>query len=282
MATFGTFRCPPIPRADAAGMPLVRVRVVLGKSLLAEPTWPVAADVSVQVIVEEALEPHHGMELEPTWPIEVFKDAGGKERTAQLPISKLGVMTVGELHLEGYGTNLVAHVRRTAAARAGGSSTSPSTPADKRSGSSSLPNSLEGMMEQEVRLPPRAVGKYLNHTIFNALLDELNVLSLGWHYSDAIGSGNILLKALSSALQYALPFDNNGALARRAIHIPERFKLGHLKVCMRTPQTQQLSLSATGSSRLFCRRTLSPPPTCVLFPGDPPFRQECGNKYRRR
>jgi len=39
-----------------------------------------------------------------------------------------------------------------------------------------------------------------------------------------------LLKALAKALQYALPFDLKGALARRAMRIPDRFKADELKV----------------------------------------------------
>ena len=84
--------------------------------------------------------------------------------------------------------------------------------------------------KEKLVLPPRATGKYFNHTIFNALLDALNAHCLGWHYSDALGSGKTFLDALSSALQYALPFDDNGAFARKSVHIPERFKLDSLRV----------------------------------------------------
>ena len=149
-------------------------------------------------------------------------------RTAQLPIESLADITVGELLSAGYGTNLVMHVKSSTSREAGLTTPSPK-------GVYSLPDSLQSMMDDANAgfgvLPPRATGSYLKHTIFNAIMDELKSLSLGWHHVDANGTGRQLITALSTALQYVLPFDANGAFKRRSIHIPECFKLEHLKVC---------------------------------------------------
>ena len=66
---------------------------------------------------------------------------------------------------------------------------------------------------------------------------DLKSLGLGWHYglcglADAgpNGSGTSLIKALAHVLQYVLPFELKGALARRAMHIPDRFLAEKLKV----------------------------------------------------
>ena len=61
------------PSVPVLGMPLVRVRIVLGESLLGEPTRPYAPTATVQAVVDQALEPHQGVELDES--VEVFKDA---------------------------------------------------------------------------------------------------------------------------------------------------------------------------------------------------------------
>ena len=210
-------------------MPLVRVRIFLAEKLLGEPTRPFAAEVSVKAVVDQALKAFNDAELVET--VDVFRDTADKVRTAQLPLDSLGGVTVGELVAAGYGTNLVTHVKMLV--EDAGDFCSPV--ADGRP--ASLPNTMQSMMEREEKgnetvLPPRSTGSYLNHTIFNALLDDLKSLSLGWHFSDAQGSGNALLATLSRALMYALPFDSNGALARRSIRIPDRFKLDNLRVTL--------------------------------------------------
>ena len=140
-------------------MPLVRVRILLGKSVLGEPLRPFAPDVSVLVVVDQALEMHQGVELNDA--VNVFKDAEEKVRTAQLPMECLANITVGELLSSGYGTNLVIHIQSIATA-AGAGMTTPSA----KKGVQSLPDSLQSMMtrDQELVLPPRATGSYLKHT----------------------------------------------------------------------------------------------------------------------
>lgn len=98
-------------------MPLVRVRIYLGKELLGEPTRPFAREV-FKTVVDEALEPFgDGVRLVGT--VDVFKDAEDKMRTAQLPINQLGAITIDELISSGFGTNIVTHVESTTAACAG-------------------------------------------------------------------------------------------------------------------------------------------------------------------
>ena len=93
-------------------MPLVRVRTYLGKKLLGEPTRPYASEVTVKAVIDRAIEPLEGIELVGT--VDVFKDAGEKNRTAQLPLDCLNGVTVGELVSNDYGTNLITHVKSTA------------------------------------------------------------------------------------------------------------------------------------------------------------------------
>jgi hypothetical protein len=199
-------------------MPLVRVRILLGKSVLGEPTRVFGHDVSIKDIIDQALEPFNTVKL--TGSVDVFKDAEEKVRMAQLTVSDLDGITVRELILGGFGTNLVAHVenasdKKTYSTPSGASAPTPSS--SSGGAPSSLPDTLQEMMggasERPLVWPPPATGSYLNHTIFNALLDELKRLSLGWHPADARegGSGHRLLMALSKALQYTLPFDANGA-----------------------------------------------------------------------
>ena len=94
-------------------MPLVRVRIYLGNKLLGEPTRPYASEVTVTAVIDRAIEPLEGIELVGT--VDVFKDAGEKNRTAQLPLDCLNGVTVGELVSNDYGTNLITHVKSTAA-----------------------------------------------------------------------------------------------------------------------------------------------------------------------
>ena len=66
---------------------------------------------------------------------------------------------------------------------------------------------------EEVTWPPLAIGATFNVRIFNALLVHLQAEGLGWHPADCAhpdASGPKLLKALSRALHYALPFDLKG------------------------------------------------------------------------
>lgn len=146
-------------------MPLVRVRIYLGQKLVAEPARPFSSGDSIRAIIDEALLPF-GVELE-LKAVDVFKDAAEKIRTAQLPIAHLGGVTAGELVASDYGTNLVAHVQKTASfeERDGGAARTPCG-----GGPSNLPNMTQRMMDceqkLELSLPPRATGTYLNHTIF--------------------------------------------------------------------------------------------------------------------
>ena len=214
-------------------MPLVRVRIYLGKSLLGEPARPYAPTVTVKAVVDAAIAPFPGMELVDN--VEVFNDSAGNNRTAHLPIDCLGDVHLEELISNGFGTNLVTHVRESGDCSTPHGFTSTASSTTPNGGPSSLPNSLHGMMEREKEhelvWPPRATGPYLNHAIFNALLDDLKRLAVGWHHADAIGSGKTLIDTLSRALMYALPFDEKGALKRRGVHIPDNFTVDKLKVC---------------------------------------------------
>lgn len=243
-------------------MPLVRVHIFAGTKLLAQPVKPFAADVLINAVINKALEAVEGVKL--VGLVEVFKDAENKQRTAQLDVQDLGAITVDELIQAGFGTNLTVHTVNVAANSAGvspGAST-PFTPtASQRSSgstSSSMPDSLQDMMSaakgEMLMLPPKSTGSFFKHAIFNALLTELELLSLGWPRADAAdgGSGSALLKELAAALQYTLPFHANGALARRSIHIPNRFgheQLGVRARPSRLPPTRACHLARGSTAR---------------------------------
>ena len=55
------------------------MRILFGKNTLGLPTRPFAAEVTVKAVVDEALEPHQGVEL--VGPVDVFKDAAEAVRT---------------------------------------------------------------------------------------------------------------------------------------------------------------------------------------------------------
>ena len=80
-------------------------------------------------------------------------------------------------------------------------------------------------------VPSRWTSGRFDFDIFNALLQELCDLGLGWQdVADAEGAGKQLLIALKDALQYALPFDIRGVLERRSMHVPDRWTADTLKV----------------------------------------------------
>ena len=105
------------------------------------------------------------------------------------------------------------------------------TPVLQAGGSVALVNTFDVMMAATpLQFPPRSPAGRFDYDIFNSLLDELKALGLGWDDADAAGSGKDLLTALKSALQYALPFDMAGVLAKRAMHIPDRWRADVLEV----------------------------------------------------
>ena len=64
-------------------MPLVRVRIVLGKSVLGEPTRPFAPGVSVKAVVDQAFESHQGFEIDAA--VDVFKDVEENDEDSAAP-----------------------------------------------------------------------------------------------------------------------------------------------------------------------------------------------------
>ena len=133
-------------------MPLVRVRILHGKKSLGVPTAPFTAEATVQVVVDRALQPIDGVAL--IDPIDIYKDAEEKVRTAQLSLDTLGMVTVGELISNGYGTNMVVHIKRTMDIGVGGNSSSGGGSSAATGGSTatggdptSLPDTLQGMMD---------------------------------------------------------------------------------------------------------------------------------------
>ena len=212
-------------------MPLVRVRLFNGTRLLGAPVRPMPRAATLQTVLAKVLEGYPGAAVQL---LEAFPGADEKptDRSEFQP-NDFGEITVGELADQSLGLFWVARVLYAAEfqsppPRSGASSSS--------SLQSSLPNPLEELMrrEQTVRVtwPPNASSFTFEGRIFNALIADLKAQCMGFHYADAgpQASGTSLLKALAKALQYALPFDLKGALARRAMYIPDCFKADALKV----------------------------------------------------
>jgi hypothetical protein len=236
-------------------MPLVRVRILDGKTQLAAPSRPFAEDSSLQHVVGKALEPFPDCSVTV---LDVFPDAAEVSmKKSQFFSEDFKDIKLSDVAAMGF--FWVAHVTRdglsTPAAMAGPGLASTSGSSSSGGG---LADSLHSMMQrergEEVTWPPPANGATFNVRIFNALLEALKAAGLGWHHADcshADASGPKLIKALSHALHYALPFDLKGALARRAMHIPERFKANELKVC--TPASRSLALGPRHTRASFAR-----------------------------
>ena len=215
-------------------MPLVRVRLLHGTRLLGAPVRPFASDATLHTVLAKVLEGHPGAAVQS---LEAFPDANEKPTSrSEFQPEDFGKITVGELAEHSLGLFFVARVLSATNVH----TPSPLSGATSRSSpQSSLPNSLDEMMRREqteqVTWPPNASSGTFEGRIFNALIADLKVHGMGFHYVDAgpHASGTALLKVLAKALQYALPFDLKGALARRAMHIPDRFKADVLKVRVR-------------------------------------------------
>ena len=220
-------------------MPLVRVRILHGKTQLAAPSRPFAADATLHYVVGKALEPFAEYAVNV---LEVFP-AADEAPMKKSEFFREDFESITLIDITAMGFFWVARVQRTdglstPAARAG-----PATASSSGIGSSSgggLSDSLDAMMQRErglqVTWPPPATGATFNVRIFNSLLVVLKAEALGWHVADCAhpdSSGAKLLKVLSHALHYALPFDLKGALARRAMRIPDRFTADTLEVCRR-------------------------------------------------
>ena len=209
-------------------MPLVRVRILQGTKLLGSPTRPYHGSTTLQSVLEKALAGLSGYTVQS---VNVYPSVNEEaaRRSDFLP-EDFGDATVDEL--VDVGLFWVAHVAhedgfQSPAGASGGASAG--------SSKSSLPNSLDKMMESEdgvlVTWPPDATGGNFEARIYNSLIADLKAQSVGFHYADAgpKASGTMLLKTLAHALQYALPFGIRGALSRRSMHVPDRFKEDVLK-----------------------------------------------------
>ena len=214
---------------------LVRVRLLLDKAVLGTPTRVFPDDTTVEDVLKKSLEPFPdctvvALEVCPT------KEEKHADRS-QFPQDQFDMLSVEAIRE--FGLFWIAHLTREnvdSPASSMGATSKSGGSASRGPASGGLPNSLEPMMQRErgvhVTWPPHKIGATFDVRIYNALIDDLKAEGLGWHHADAgpEASGPMLLNALSRALHFALPFDLKGALVRRAMHIPERFKADALKV----------------------------------------------------
>ena len=134
-------------------MPLVRVRILQGVETLRLPAQPYAREATVKIVFDNAVEGLEHLELAET--LDVYKEPEEKIRTAELPLSTLNDITVGELVDSGYGTNIVVHVKPGVGGEAAAAQDSAEgsrefmTPVG--SGGKLLPDSMKDMMKDARR-----------------------------------------------------------------------------------------------------------------------------------
>ena len=217
----------------------VRMRILQGAHQVSSFLKPFTRETTVEDVVEKMLSANPDYKVQF---LELFPTAQEKRDGlyTQLDSSDFGAFSLE--NVSELGLFWVAHLLppdgfRTPAARITNSSSqaqSSGSHAASDESPSEMVNSLGTLMEHErgkaLLLPARSLNSNFDKRIFNALIDDLRSLCLGFHYADAQGSGQALLSALSKALAYVIPFDLNGALARRNTHIPDRFGSDHLKV----------------------------------------------------
>ena len=70
-------------------------------------------------------------------------------------------------------------------------------------------------------LPPKPTGGRYDMKIKGALIGVLETQGLGFQIQDVDMSGSDMLKDVTAALQYVLPFDDAGVFKARSVHLPE-------------------------------------------------------------
>ena len=232
-------------------MKLVRVRLMHNSQQIASPTNLVSLDTSVRLVVDRAILTENVVQAHDTIDIFATMDHLSSQRS-QLDAATCASLTVGDVWA--LGCFWVVHVRsrteRSSNSSTPGSSNDRSSSShSSSSGSSVVPtfanNSLDKLMAaSSCILPVASMSSRMDGVIFNQLLKWLASLSLGWDHCDSAsdGLGYVLLKALSRALSFLYPFDHNGALGRRYVHLPPtltaeclqvRACLHHCVICCR-------------------------------------------------
>ena len=147
-------------------MPLVRVRILHGKTQLAAPSRPFAADATLHYVVGKALEPFAEYAVNV---LEVFPAADDEAPMKKSEFFPEDFESITLIDITAMGFFWVARVQRTdglstPAARAG-----PATASSSGIGSSSgggLSDSLDAMMQRErglqVTWPPPCVSRFAN------------------------------------------------------------------------------------------------------------------------
>lgn len=212
-------------------MPLLRVKVMVGARLVASPARPFAPSMTVQDVLDKILESTEELKLKCA--VHVYPTAEErKEQRTELAIEDLASISVADLSALGF--FLVAPCTSPIDVTPHSSCDSQNTPSSAAPSSGRvLQSALDAIMRNSQRqlvLPARSPSTKLRFMIFNALVSDLEACGLGWLRADAGDTGKRLLDSLSYALQYMLPFEENGALQRRSCYIPERFTASFLKV----------------------------------------------------
>lgn len=201
-------------------MPIVQVVVKHGKSTVGSPARPWAGDKSVQDVITAALVPFPDLKLRA---LEAYPSPEHDfKRRSELVIDLLSEYILSDM--TAIGTHFIAYCdsTTTTTGRAG-------VQGDGEVGL--LPSAFEQLRDQRVlQLPTKAMGDRFDFKIYNALIDHLKSLALGWQDGDVEGSGKQLLVSLRMALQYLLPFEISGALGRTSFNLPARFSAEKLQV----------------------------------------------------
>jgi hypothetical protein len=148
------------------------------------PDEAIFRDTTVQAVVDRAISkvnvPVTAVSLN------TYVDEQEKGKVSTFDPDDFAQLTLAELRPCGYFWLL--NVAATDGGGMGMETTLPSTRPSIGSSTSSLPDALSSMMQREkaveLVLPARTHGIMLPSKIFNALLDLLSSLSLGWHHAN--------------------------------------------------------------------------------------------------
>ena len=208
-------------------MVVVKVKVKVGSALLGATAKPFDSTVTVKFVMDKILNMYQDLRLQR---VDIYKTDAETDRTT-LDLEDLLDLELNQV--QPFGLFFVA-----ACGYNNANSTTPSTGPGGRSTTPAAgePTPLASAFEKIMAaaplvLPTRSPAGRFDFDIFNALLEELSDLGLGWQdAADAEGSGKLLLTAMKKALQYILPFDIRGVLERHAKIIPDRWTAETLKV----------------------------------------------------
>jgi len=229
----------------------VTTRVLSGSKVLAISGKRYNEAATVQIMVDDAMAKVEDPTME-LLKVESFasQEATEKPLGVELELDELHEVTAAHLR-DDFGRFLVARVKIS---EGGGSGSLPSAFDPLKTGAE---KQARAEASGQIELPNSAATTLYHGRLFNAIAVQLKSDGLGFNLLDARGSGRDMLRTLSHALQYLLPFDDAESQPLRApgivqLVIPRRFTTSQLK----SPTLRWMCLCP--SHLLTCRRRCWP------------------------